>query len=48
MERLQEAFISFTFIDKNPEMKLVSFIDIRSTIQVDYYVDDICSQDIAA
>lgn len=48
MDSKQENLISFMYFDKNPEMKLISFIDVMRDVSVDSFIEEVSGEDYAA
>lgn len=48
LENIPETFVSFMYIDKNPEMKLVSYLDIKKTAYVESFIEEAFEVESAA
>ena len=48
MDNKQESLISYMYFDKNPEMKLISYVDITKDVFVDSFIEEVSGTDYAA
>lgn len=48
MDNSEKSLISFTYFDKNPEMKLISYIDINKDVSTDSFIEEVSGMNYAA
>ena len=48
MDSKQDTFISFMYIDKNPKMKLISYIDLNKAVFEDSFIEEFSGENYAA
>jgi hypothetical protein len=48
MENKQQSLICYMYFDKNPEMKLISYIDINKDVSTDSFIEEVSGMNYAA